>query len=233
MTIFTISSKLSPFFRRHRIKQFLNTFHLTPETRILDVGGYPRFWLEVPIKSQITMVNIHPLCPYELSFLTPNQKFVIGDGTCLEYDDGAFDIVFSNSVIEHLGTFAQQRAFAREAMRVGKGYWVQTPAREFPIEPHYLTPFIHWCSKPVQKRLLRNYTLWGWLQRPSEQNLDAVLAELRLIDGKEFRSFFPDCRIWIERVLGLPKSYTACRVPPSVTINPRVRATNTAIDVNM
>ncbi|WP_050785635.1 class I SAM-dependent methyltransferase [Pedosphaera parvula] len=147
--------------------------------------------------------------------MTANQEFVQGDGTDLHYEDKSFDIVFSNSVIEHLGTFEKQQAFAREAQRVGRGYWVQTPARECLIEPHYLTPFIHWLSKPVQKRLLRNYTIWGWLQRPSEQTLDSVLAELRLIDRNEFNGMFPQASIWLERMIGLPKSYTAYKVPPA------------------
>jgi len=182
--------------------------------RILDVGGLPRAWLGVPIEAEITILNITPLDDFECSFLQPNHSAVMGDGTCLPYADQSFDVVYSNSVIEHLGTWEKQRAFAAEAQRVGKCYWIQTPAKEFPLEPHYFGPFVHWFSKPIQKRLLRNFTLWGLLGRPTNETLDQVLAELRLLNRREFRSLFNSCQIWVERVLGLPKSYTAYVASP-------------------
>lgn len=207
-----IFEKISPFFRKRRIRTFLDTFKPDKNTRILDVGGLPRFWLDVPIESQITLLNIHPLDEYQSSFMTRNQKSVVGDGTQLQYDDQEFDLVFSNSVIEHLGTAINQLAFANEARRVGKSYWIQTPAKEFVVEPHYLTLFLHWFSKPVQKRLLRHFSLWGLLGRPSEQTVDLFLAELRLMSYAEFKSLFPDGSVWVERMLGMPKSYTAIKM---------------------
>lgn len=189
----------------------MNLFQPGRQTRILDVGGLPRFWV-VPIDAQITILNLEPLEKHEAAQLTPNMKAVVGDGTKLDYEDGAFDIVFSNSVIEHLGTKERQIAFAREIRRVGKAYWVQTPAYEFPVEPHFFTPFIHWFPKRIQRRLLRNFTLWGILGRPSPAGIESALAELRLIRREEMESFFPDSLIWSERVLGYPKSYTAYRL---------------------
>ena len=183
--------------------------------RILDVGGLPRAWQGVPIQSQITILNIEPINEYEILFLQPNQTTLVGDGTRLPFEDQSFDLVYSNSVIEHLGTWEKQQAFAAEARRVGRGYWIQTPAREFPVEPHYFGPFVHWFSKPVQKRLLRNFTLWGLLGRPTDAILDAVLAELRLLSFREYQQLFPGGRIWVERALGLPKSYTAYALPSS------------------
>jgi hypothetical protein len=207
--IFKVSGKISPHFRRRRFRKFLETFSPTRSMRILDVGGLPRAWLDVPIESEITILNVTPLDDFEGSFLQPNHIAVMGDGTRLPYEDQSFDIVFSNSVIEHLGTWEKQQAFAAEACRVGKCYWVQTPAKEFPLEPHYFGPFVHWFSKPIQKRLLRNFTLWGLLGRPTNETLDQVLAELRLLNHREFQYLFEDSRMWVERVLGLPKSYTA------------------------
>jgi hypothetical protein len=211
--IFKVSSKISPYFRRRRFQKFLRVVSPTPSMRILDVGGLPRAWHGVPIKSQITILNIHPLDDYEGSFLQENQLAVLGDGTQLQFADQSFDFVYSNSVIEHLSTWERQQAFAAEARRVGRGYWIQTPAREFPIEPHYFGPFLHWFSKPIQKRLLRNFTLWGLLGRPDEKLLDEVLAELRLLTYGEVRQLFPGSQIWVERLLGLPKSYTAYALP--------------------
>lgn len=215
--IFKVSSRLSPFFRRKRMRRFLEWFRPGKETRILDIGGLPRFWADVSIPAHITLLNLYPLDTYDRSFLAPGWEAVVGDGTQLDYADNEFDIVFSNSVIEHLGTLEKQTAFAREAQRVGKSYWVQTPAKEFFLEPHFITPVIHWFPKHVQKRLLRNFTLWGWLERPDEANIDSVLAELRLLNAKEFNRLFADSRVYTERVLGWPKSYTAYKLPEAAT----------------
>ena len=211
--IFKVSGKISPYFRRRRFRHFLSTVAPTQSMRILDVGGLPRAWQGVPIESQITILNVEPINEYEILFLQSNQTAVVGDGTRLPFEDQSFDLVYSNSVIEHLGTWEKQQAFAAEARRVGRGYWIQTPAKEFPIEPHYFGLFVHWFSKPVQKRLLRNFTLWGLLGRPTGDILDAVLAELRLLSFEEFQQLFPGALIWVERALGLPKSYTAYALP--------------------
>jgi hypothetical protein len=206
-----VAGKVCPVFRARRVQRFLDLFKPDRHTRILDLGGLPHFWT-VPVEAQITIVNVKPLEDYELAYMPPNMTAVVGDGTCLQFKDQEFDIVFSNSVIEHLGTAERQRAFAQEVQRVGKSYWIQTPAREFPIEPHFFTPFVHWLPKGVQRHLLRNFTLWGLMGRPNDLVVEMTLAELRLLKFAEFQSMFPKGDIWTERVLGLPKSYTAFKL---------------------
>jgi hypothetical protein len=127
----------------------------------------------------------------------------------LQFSDGEFDIVFSNSVIEHLGTWEAQQRFAREVRRVGRRYWVQTPAREFIIEPHLLTPCIHWLPRHLQFRLARRCTVWGIIERPTPARAAAYLSELRLLGFDEFAQLFPDSLILRERFLGFTKSYVA------------------------
>ena len=210
-----IIARISRIFRRQRMENFLRCFKPSPRTRILDVGGLPRFWRDVPMESPVTIINLCPLAPHEADFLAANQTFVQADATKLTWKDQSFDVVFSNSVIEHLGSWENQIAFARECQRVGKSWWIQTPAREFPVEPHYIALFLHWFPKRVQKKLLRRFSLWGWLARPSAGALDASLAELRLLKSGEFQSLFPGSQIRTERLFGLPKSYIACQ-PPAV-----------------
>lgn len=209
---FEILARISSVFRRRRMQTFFRLFQPTRQTRILDVGGLPRLWDGAATQAQTTIINLQPLPSHEARFLRPNQTFVQGDGTRLTWDDKAFDIVFSNSVIEHLGTLKKQIAFARECRRVGKAYWIQTPAREFPVEPHFLTLFLHWFPKSLQKRLLRWLSLWGWLARPQPVAVEAAVAEVRLLTLREFKRLFPDGQILVERWLGLPKSYIAYKL---------------------
>ena len=190
------------------MKAFINQLNPGSEDRILDVGGYLEFWADSGIESFITILNVHPISnPVSNSKITT----VIGDGTDLKYADNSFDIVFSNSVIEHLGTFERQQQLASECARVGKRLWIQTPARSFPIEPHFLTPLIHYFPKSWRKKMLRNCTVWGWLVRPSDKQIEDALDEIRLLSNREMKALFPGCAIERERILGLTKSYIAVR----------------------
>jgi hypothetical protein len=204
-----IFRRVSPHFRRKRIRTFLNTLQPRPDDKILDVGGYPFNWVGVPLDAEITTLNLEVSPGSDKIDL--RCKPVAGDATNLQYANGSFDIVFSNSVIEHVGSWERQQRFAKEARRVGRKLWIQTPARTFPIEPHYLTPFIHWLPRTIQRRLIRNFTVFGWLRRPNPEQVKASLDEIRLLSKRELRSLFPDCTIMVERWLGLPKSYVAVR----------------------
>jgi Methyltransferase domain len=210
MDVFTIFRWISPHFRRRRMKAFIDQLKPGKNDRILDVGGYPEFWTGSGIRSFVTILNVH------LTTSASNEKIstVVGDATDLQYEDNAFDIVFSNSVLEHLGTLERQQRLANECARVGKRLWIQTPARSFPIEPHFLTPFIHYLPKSWRKKMLRNCTVWGWLVRPSDTQIDDALDEIRLLNDKEMRVLFPDCTIEREKVFGLTKSYIAVRNEP-------------------
>jgi hypothetical protein len=131
----------------------------------------------------------------------------------LHFNDGEFDIVFSNSVIEHLCTWEAQQRFAQEVRRVGRHYWVQTPAREFFIEPHFLTPCIHWLPRVVQLKLARRCTVWGIIERPTQARAEQYVSELRLLKFEEVSELFPGSIILRERFLGFSKSYIAVTPP--------------------
>lgn len=69
--------------------------------------------------------------------------------------------------------------------------WIQTPNRWFPMEPHYLTPFVHWLPKTIRKRLVRNFTLWGLLTRPSRAAVADMVDEIALLSERDLRELFP------------------------------------------
>lgn len=199
---------ISPLFRRRRLRWMQRQLSLRCGERVLDVGGYPWCWPPEATAARVTLLN--RAFPTDRA---PEDRFtyLIGDGCALAFEDGAFDALFSNSVIEHVGTWERQQAFAREAQRVGRRLWVQTPAREFFVEPHLLAPFVHWLPPRTQRGLLRWFTPWGWMTRPSPAEVDGFLAEVRLLTRAEMRELFPDCEILTERFLGWPKSYIAVR----------------------
>jgi len=128
----------------------------------------------------------------------PGVKFVEASADDLDFADGSFDIVFSNSVIEHVGDAASQRRFALEVARVGRSYWVQTPNRWFPIEQHLLTPFLHWMPRRWQRALAPRCNLWLLLVRASPDRrryyIEHYLGEIRLLSAACLRDLFPDAR---------------------------------------
>ncbi len=153
MSIHRIYGWLSPHFRKRRLLRFKERLRPDSNDRLLDVGGYPWCWPAGTISAAITLLNrsFEP----GLADRYPSFTYEVGDGCALPYTTGSFDVVFSNSVIEHLGTWENQVRFAAEARRVGRRLWVQTPARSFFIEPHLLAPFIHWLPVRWQRRLMR------------------------------------------------------------------------------
>ena len=187
----------------------MDEFRPSATTRILDVGGFPDDWKAYLIPGQRTTLNLEQ-ADYA-GFEGREAEFVVGDGRQMNYENRAFDIVYSNSVIEHLSTFGDQARFASEARRVGDGLWVQTPARCFFLEPHFLMPFVHYFPRALRLRLVRYFSIWGWLTRPSRQAAETMVNEIRLLNYKEMLTLFPDCCILKEKFFGLTKSYIAIR----------------------
>ena len=193
--------------------RFARTFRIGPHTLILDVGGAPECWQMLPQRPRVILLN-QPRAQAELSAA---PSWVAGDGCGLPFADQSFDIVFSNSVIEHVGGAGGQQRFASEVARVGRGYWVQTPNRWFPIEQHLLTPLIHWLPKAWQRALVPHFTVWGMFSRVSRDRrefyLQHYLNQIRLLDVREVRRLFPDAHVARERVLGWTKSFVAVKQP--------------------
>jgi hypothetical protein len=190
-------------FRRERMGLFQRTFSLTPQTRILDVGGTALNWSLIAARPQITLLNLP----------TDGEADVVGDGCHLPFRDASFDIVFSNSVIEHISSPEDQQQFADEIRRTGRAYWVQTPDRRFPVEPHLVTPFLHWLPKPVRVAVARRFTFWALMERPSRDRWEFYIRhcseEVRLLNAHQLQAMFPEATILRERFLGMSKSLIA------------------------
>jgi hypothetical protein len=176
--------------------------------RIADIGGLPGNWRYLRCDAQVVLVNLEFAPERDERFVC-----VIADGRRLPFRSDAFDVAYSNSVIEHVGGPGEQEAFAEEIKRIGKGYFVQTPNRWFVIEPHLLAPFIHFLPRSLQRRVARWFTIWGLVQRPSQQEIDRFLAGIHLLGVREMSHLFPGARLIRERILGFTKSFVAVRRP--------------------
>lgn len=194
------------FTRPRRMRRFARTVELNDET-ILDVGGASPYWKHLQSRSRVILLN------RRIAAMEPEPRFALveGDGCALPFADQSVPVVFSNSVIEHVGDDAAQTAFAAELRRVGRKLWVQTPAWIFPVEPHFIGLFVHWLPIGWRKRMVRWATVWGWVSRASQAEADNLVDEIRLLSFADMRRLFPDCEILIERFLFWPKAYIAVR----------------------
>jgi hypothetical protein len=194
-------------FRRKRMRQFLSLLSPSSDVRLIDIGGAIQTWsLEADAHQPFSVTLINNLKYDDIA--TSRFQMVEADATALPFPDNAFDIAFSNSVIEHLGTWDRQQAFAQEARRVARRLWIQTPARSFPIEAHLFAPYIQYFPKSIRRRLAR-WTPRGLL---NPEVVDQIVDEVRLLSHAELKKLFPDCRILKERFCGLTKSYIAVRL---------------------
>jgi hypothetical protein len=176
--------------RRHAL--FLEHIDPKPTDRIVDVGCGPlglRAWAP---NLDVTGVDVRPRPDYP-------GPFVCADATQpLPFADQQFDLAFSNSLIEHLPR-ASRAAFAAEIQRIARGWWVQTPAYSFPVEPHALLPAAHWLPLGLRKKYWRFGVAGEWEQ-------------IDLLRRSEMLALFGEPVI-PERVGPLVKSWIAIRRP--------------------
>lgn len=198
-------------FRARRMALLAKTVGLTRDMRVLDVGGTVEIWRLAPVMPRLVLLN-QARARYEIG---AGESVVLGDGVSLPFADQSFDLVFSNSVIEHVGSRAEQARFAAEIARVGKQYWVQTPNRYFPIEHHLWTPVVHWLPPAWQAAILRRFSVWRMLTHYSAEQrefyVNHYLDSIRLLTASDLRAFFPDAVVLRERSLGWTKSLIAWR----------------------
>ncbi|WP_174301302.1 class I SAM-dependent methyltransferase [Caulobacter sp. S45] len=211
-------NSLAMRFRRARsakVRQLIETIHAERGAcRILDLGGEPGYWslfdrgfLEAKGVS-ILLVNPTPQVVDDPMFET-----LTADACELpQIESGRFDLVHSNSVIEHVGDWRRCEAFAAEVRRLAPRYYIQTPYFYFPIEPHFSEPFFHWRSEQARARLLLRKGR-GWFSRKAQDLGEAmrVVQHARLLDKTQFKFLFPDADHVDERVITLTKSLIAIR----------------------
>ena len=119
----SIVSKISPESKNNsfRVKRFTmfksliyRVVRQNGHCRLLDVGGTPEFWktfaTDLPAEVSVTVVNLFddvPKCSGQFEFRRV-------DACDMPFADNSFDLIHSNSVIEHVGLWASQCRMASE-----------------------------------------------------------------------------------------------------------------------
>jgi Methyltransferase domain len=198
------SDSIVKAWRSQRMASFLDLVKPPKQARIVDLGGTSHMWQLFDHDFHITLVNLPG------SFSPTDQlkgfTFVEGDATDLSriFKYTSFDVVFSNSVIEHVGDEQKQAAFATEVYRLANAYWIQTPSDRCPIEPHTGMPYYWRLPKGVRDRLLHSWEekLPVWAE---------FIKETRVLSRQRMHQLFPDAKMYVERKFLFEKSYSAYR----------------------
>jgi len=178
--------------RKGKLDLFLGVIADEGKNTLLDVGGNSGIdseWLPLYQEfREVVAVNLNPAPdPYSL----PHVRRMVGDGCCLPFADGSFEWVFSNAVIEHVGGWREQERFAKEIQRVAaRGYFVTTPNKYFPIEPHAMLPFYQFLPVSVQKKVA-----------PYSPGYLRAYEEINLLSAGQMKQLFPGAQV---RAVGFP-----------------------------
>ena len=180
--------------------------------RVVDLGGTQTYWaaFEQELRSRNVLVTVINLMP-QVS-LSEHVQCEVGDATDLAgYATASFDIVHSNSVIEHLGSRSRMTAFAGEVRRLAPAFFVQTPNFWFPFDPHSRTLFFHWLPVRARVALLMRRRCGFYPRAANRQDAIRHARDADCLTRSQLRRLFPDARIRGERLFGMTKSWMAIR----------------------
>ena len=207
------SGSLTARMRGRRWVELGRRFPNLSELRVVDLGGYPWAWAGAPSRPKhLTVVNLDA----DTRDWGPDVTYIQADA-CTPPPAllaTAFDLVYSNSVIEHVGGVWRRREFADVVHRIAPFHWIQTPARSFPIEPHWLFPGFQFLPTSAQAAVARRWPFSAPTLRnrtPKEAIEDALSVDL--LSATEMRLLFPESELFRERFVGLTKSFAAVRAP--------------------
>jgi hypothetical protein len=181
------------------------------EIKILDIGGEMGYWKNIGWQNEhcsIYLLNLETVYKPEL---LPGFYHVTGNALDLPYTYGEFDLVFSNSVIEHVGSEENQQKFADEIKRISDHYIVQTPSFWFPLEPHSLLPFFQFIPHALRAFPIMWFNINYFPKASSYKDAVVVSKSTIMFTKARFKKLFPGATIEVERLLGIPKSYTVIK----------------------
>lgn len=207
---------ISKFFRGRRMQLFRRlTQDLRKPLRVLDLGGTQAYWDSVGVTDpgliEVTSLNLESdVAEGSQTPLRANFKKRTGNVLDLaSIDPSEFDLVHSNSVIEHLFTWENQVKMAEQIRNLGLPFWVQTPNYWFPMEPHFHTLGWQWLPRATRIKLLQKKRCGFRGPVADWKKAAAAVDEVRLLKGSEMRRLFPQAKIYRERIGPFTKSIVA------------------------
>lgn len=201
--------------RKARARKLLETFPDLADMKVLDLGGTFNFWNSLLVRpKEVTAINVATTTQEHRGRVTSWFRIVSGDACQPPRDvmESNFDLVFSNSTIEHVGNHDRRRLFAEVVHRLAGRHWIQTPNRAFPIEPHVLFPFHQFFPRSGRAVVYRYWPLVH-TRSPTWQAATRAVDATQLIGSSELAGLFPESRILEERWIPLlpPKSLVAIK----------------------
>jgi hypothetical protein len=198
--------------RSRRWTRFIEVFGDIGGFRVLDLGGTLDSWEKSPsLPRELTLLNLD-VPPSETQVNGCTVRHVVGDACALPAEVAleSFDLVFSNSVIEHVGGHHRRTAFADNVRSAAPRYWIQTPYRYFPIEPHFAFPAAQFLPLAARAQLPRRWPL-GFCHADNRDTAIELAQEIELLSITDMRTYFPDAEVVLERISGIPKSIVMVR----------------------
>ncbi len=195
--------------RERRGRWLADTFPDLAQMSLIDLGGRIGTWESAPVRPKhVHVVNLEPV-PAEVPDWAEIDH---GDACALPARIAArrYDLVFSNSVIEHVGGHERRLRFAESVHLLADAHWVQTPYRYFPVEPHWLAPGMQFLPVVARVELARRWPLAYTPGRTRDEVMQRVL-QTELLDRTHMRHYFPGSILRTEKIFGLPKSLIAYR----------------------
>lgn len=187
--------------RARRAERFIETFPDLEDARVIDLGGTIDFWQRLPFRPlRLTTLNLWE----DANAYSPDVDWHVdryGDA-CDPPDDvtgESYDLVFSNSTIEHVGDRGRRQMFADVVRKLADRHWIQTPNRAFPLEPHVLFPGQQFLPRHG-RALVERYWPLVHTRRPTMDQALAAADETELIGRKEMTELFPTSVIEDEMV---------------------------------
>jgi hypothetical protein len=192
--------------RRRRWHLFYDQFPLLEKMNIVDFGGTGWWWDHAPVRPRhVTIINFA-----EPDSERPWITYIQGDACRGDelLNGQTFDLAFSNSLLEHVGGHQPRAALATVIAKSAPRFYVQTPYRYFPIEPHWMLPGFQFLPLSARSWLAPRWPLGHTYRWPAAQAADEVMGT-ELISSTDMRRYFPNSKVVYERFLGLRKSLIA------------------------